>query len=105
MRRHVGLMLLAVNTLLALVLAWLWVSPDGSLKNVHWSAPKAQMSNLRDLIPALGKPVPMDQSQFLAMLDRPLFSPTRRPPPPPPRAPERKPPTSRGWASITSATN
>ncbi len=34
----------------------------------------------------------MDQSQFLAMLDRPLFSSTRRPPPPPPPPPVEAPP-------------
>ena len=92
MKRHLGVALLALNLLLVLLLVWLWVRPDGGLKNVHWVEPKAQTLNLDNLVPSLGRPMPMDQSQFLAMLDRPVFSPTRRPPPPPPPPPVQAPP-------------
>lgn len=74
----------AVNLGLAGVLAWLWVTPDGGLRNVHWQAPAARKGDLASIVPpAPGMPVG-DPSQYLAMLDRPLFSTTRRPPPPPP---------------------
>ena len=108
MRRHVGVVLLVINALLALVLIGLWVSPDGHLKNVHWNTPNAQTLNLKDLVPSLGKPAPMDQSQFLTLLDRPLFSPTRRPPPPLPppvstRVEEPPPPDYLAQATVTGS--
>lgn len=92
MKRYLGWGLLALNICLAAVLGWLWFKSSGELKNTHWQQPKAQKSNFDDLVPHLGKPQAMDQSQFLAMLDRPLFSPTRRPPPPPPPPPVEAPP-------------
>jgi len=92
MKRYLGWALAALNIVLALVLAWLWFKPNGELRNAHWEAPRAQKSNFDDVVPRLGKPQPMDQSQFLAMLDRPLFSSTRRPPPPPPPPPVEAPP-------------
>ena len=84
MKRFTSLILLAINILLVVILVGIWFNSDGSLKNVKWQEPISQKINLDNLIPSLGKPMPMDESQFLAMLDRPLFSPTRRPPPPPP---------------------
>ena len=92
MKRYLGWVLLALNISLAAVLGWLWLKSNGEVKNSHWEIPRAQKSNFDDLVPHLGKPQAMDQSQFLAMLDRPLFSPTRRPPPPPPPPPVEAPP-------------
>lgn len=92
MRRYVGWMLVILNVLLALVLGWMWFKPNGELKNIHWTVPRGQKANLTDVVPHVGKPQGMDQSQFLAMLDRPLFSISRRPPPPPPPPPAAVPP-------------
>ena len=92
MKRYIGLMLAAVNIALAAVLAWMWLTPRGELKNIHWEAPRGQKANLDGVVPHLGKAQAIDQSQFLAMLDRPLFSLTRRPPPPPPPPPAAVPP-------------
>lgn len=84
MRRYALQILLLVNAALALVLLWLWVLPDGSLRNVHWQPPEARKTDLANMLPALPGVGSADTSQFIAMLDRPLFSMTRRPPPPPP---------------------
>lgn len=58
--------------------------PDGQLRNVRWQPPEPVKVDLQALLPALPGPGQADTSQFLGMLERPLFSPTRRPPPPPP---------------------
>jgi hypothetical protein len=92
MKRYISVFLVAANTLLVLGLAWLWFTPGGELKNSHWSVPRGQKANLDDVVPRLGKAQAMDQSQFLAMLERPLFSPSRRPPPPPPAPAAEAPP-------------
>ena len=84
MRRYALQILLLVNAALALVLLWLWVLPDGSLRNVLWQPPEARKTDLANMLPALPGVGSADTSQFIAMLDRPLFSMTRRPPPPPP---------------------
>lgn len=83
MKRHLSAILIAVNAALAALLAWLWLAP-GSQERSHWTAPAPRTTDYEALVPPLGKPQPMDQREFLAMLDRPLFSITRRPPPPPP---------------------
>ncbi len=90
MKKHVLHALLVLNAALVLVLAWLWVDTSGHLRNIHWQAPAPQTTDYAAMIPALPGPAPSDTSRFIAMLDRPLFSPTRRPPPPPPssQAPE-----------------
>lgn len=92
MKRYISAILVVVNTLLVLALAWMWFTPGGELKNAQWSVPRGQKANLDNVVPRLGKAQAMDQSQFLAMLDRPLFSPSRRPPPPPPVAAAEAPP-------------
>ncbi|MBN9572300.1 MAG: hypothetical protein J0H16_00040 [Alicycliphilus denitrificans] len=90
MKKHALHALLALNVALVLVLAWLWIDKTGHLRNVHWQPPSPQTTDYAAMVPALPGPAPADTSQFIAMLDRPLFSPTRRPPPPPPppQAPE-----------------
>lgn len=92
MKRYISAILVAASVVLALVLAWMWFTPSGGLKNAHWEVPRGQKANLDDIVPRLGKAQAMDHSQFLAMLDRPLFSLTRRPPPPPPVAAAEPPP-------------
>ena len=39
MKRYALNLLLLLNATLALVLAWMWFAPDGSLRNAHWTAP------------------------------------------------------------------
>lgn len=84
MRRYVLHVLLLVNVGLAAVLAWLWVTPAGTLRDVHWQPPAARKTDFASMLPALPAVSTPDTGQFVAMLDRPLFSITRRPPPPPP---------------------
>lgn len=91
MRRYAPHFLLSVNAALVLCLLWLWFTPDGALRNVHWQAPAAQKSDFAAMLPGLPGVTPADTSHFIAMLDRPLFSITRRPPPPPPPPPASSP--------------
>ncbi len=76
--------LLLASLLLALALAWLWVGLDGSLRGVRWQPPAAHKPDFSSLVPALPIPPAATLDQFVATLDRPLFSPNRRPPPPAP---------------------
>lgn len=84
MKRQALNLLVLLNATFVLMLAWLWFSPDGSLRNIHWTAPPPLTANYSAMLPPLPGAASADTSQFLAMLDRPLFSPSRRPPPPPP---------------------
>lgn len=84
MKRYALPVLLLLNGVLALGLAWLWFTPQGTLRNVRWQPPVAQQTDLSNLLPALPPLVQADTGQFMVLLERPLFSPTRRPPPPPP---------------------
>lgn len=92
MRRHAMQILLLANVTLVFVLLWLWFLPDGSLRNAHWQPPEARKADLASMLPSLPGVGSADTSQFVAMLDRPLFTITRRPPPPPP--PPQAPPPS-----------
>ena len=87
MKRYALNLLLLLNATLALVLAWMWFAPDGSLRNAHWTAPPPRTANYSAMLPPLPGIASADTSQFIAMLDRPLFSSSRRPPPPPPPPP------------------
>ncbi len=89
MKLSVTRTLIVVNAGLAAALAWLWLNPDGSLRNTRWEPPTPVSPALSSLLPALpSQASAADISRFVATLDRPLFSPTRRPPiPPPPPAP------------------
>lgn len=84
MRRFALPILIAFNAAMLFGLAWLWLTPDGGLRNMRWQAPEPVKADLQSLLPHLPGQVQADTSQFLGMLERPLFSPTRRPPPPPP---------------------
>lgn len=93
MKRYALYILLALNGGLALLLAWLWIGADGSLRDVHWKPPLPHTTDFAAMLPAVPGVAPADTSQFIAMLDRPLFSATRKPPPPPapPQAAEEPP--------------
>ncbi|GKT22027.1 hypothetical protein [Acidovorax sp. SUPP3334] len=84
MKRYALHLLLAINTALLIFLAWMWIAPDGSIRNVRWEAPAPHRTDFASMLSALPGVTNADTTQFIAMLDRPLFSFTRRPPPPPP---------------------
>ncbi|WP_312843857.1 hypothetical protein [Diaphorobacter nitroreducens] len=83
MKRYALYILLALNGGLALLLAWLWIGADGSLRDVHWKPPLPHTTDFAAMLPVVPGVASADTSQFIAMLDRPLFSATRKPPPPP----------------------
>lgn len=82
MRVHVIRILVAINVLLALALALLWFDLHGNLRNVRWTPPAPISPDFSKMVPALSRQAVADTGRFVAALDRPLFSPTRRPPPP-----------------------
>lgn len=65
-------------------LAALWLKPDGSLRNTLWTPPEPVMPDLQFADPLPVSASKVDVGLFVATLERPLFSPNRRPPPPPP---------------------
>ncbi|MBU1354327.1 MAG: hypothetical protein KKB95_20895 [Gammaproteobacteria bacterium] len=79
-----------LNLALLFGLALMWVQPDGTPRDVRWQEPAPLPADLSSLVTPLMPDKAVDASRFLAMLERPLFSLTRRPPPPPP--PEQPPP-------------
>ncbi len=91
MKKHSLHVLWFINVVLVLVLASLWVDKSGHLRNIHWQAPALQAVDYASMVPALPRTVPTDTAQFIAMLDRPVFSPTRRPPPAPLPSDEKAP--------------
>ncbi len=84
MKRYTLHLLLLVNAALLLLLGWMWVDTDGSVRNVHWQPPEPHRTDFAAMLPALPGVTNADTGQFIAMLDRPIFAFTRRPPPPPP---------------------
>lgn len=84
MKRYTFHIFLLMIALLAAILLRMWFHTDGRLRNIHWQPPEAQIQNFADMVPTLPDRIQGDTSRFLAMFERPLFSPTRRPPPPPP---------------------
>lgn len=84
MNRGLTVFLLVLSMLLAGLLVWLWVTPSGALRGVHWKPPAAVRPDLGSLSSMSLQRDDADASRFMAILDRPVFSPTRRPPPPPP---------------------
>lgn len=81
MKRYVLSLLGAANLLLALGLGALWMDKDGSLRNTRWLPPSPITADYNAMLPMLPTRSPVDGGRALAMLERPLFSPTRRPPP------------------------
>lgn len=77
------LLLVGFNVLLLCLLAWLWVDPQGGWRGTHWQPPAAVKPELGGVSAAMVAREDADVARFMAILDRPLFSPGRRPPPPP----------------------
>lgn len=91
MKRNALTLLVALNVVLVLVLAALWLHRDGSVRNVRWQAPKPITSDYLQMLPVLPERTRVDTARFMSWLERPLFSVTRRPPPPPPPSPSVPP--------------
>lgn len=75
--------LLALNFALLIVLLALWVDTKGQLRGINWTQPAPLGIDAPGMVPTLPERE-IRQGQFLETLERPLFSPSRRPPPPPP---------------------
>ena len=71
----------AVLLLLGAALAWLWFDANGALRNVRWQEPEPHQPDFSSMVAQLPSQEPTDLSRFVATLERPLFSPSRRPPP------------------------
>ena len=101
MKRHVLTLLLLTTAALVLVLAFLWLAPDGSLRNVRWEPPVPVTSDYLQMLPVLPERSRVDTSRFMALLERPLFSLTRRPPPPAPPPVAEVPPDNLSTARLS----
>lgn len=77
MRRYLIPALILTNVALAGGLAWRWIAPDGEVRDVRWIPPASIKPVLTD---AVLPPWSADLGNFMAALDRPLFSATRKPP-------------------------
>lgn len=92
LKRYAGYGLAGINLLLLGGLAYLWVDADGHLRNLIWLPPAAQSLTLDPVSLQRGAAsADADVGRFVVIVDRPLFSSTRRPPPPPPPPPPPKP--------------
>lgn len=84
--------LLALNVVLVAGGAYLWIDPQGALRDMVWVPPEAQPPQISPVgLPAGVGGGEADVNRFVATMDRPLFSPSRRPPPPPPPPAPPKP--------------
>lgn len=84
MRRYSLHLLTLLGTGLLVLLGALWLNLDGTVRNGTWIAPEPHTTDYQAMVPALPPVGSANTSRFIAMLERPLFSVTRRPPPPPP---------------------
>jgi hypothetical protein len=93
MKRGATTWLVGFDMLLLCWLAWLWVDPRGGLRAIHWQPPTAIKPELGSLSGIATGREDTDVARFMMILDRPIFSPTRRafisaksttPPPPNP---------------------
>lgn len=82
MKRYVMHMLVALDVALALVLLAMWFDTGGQLRNAQWQRPAAIKPDFAAMLSPLARQGNDDVGRFVATLDRPLFSPNRRPPPP-----------------------
>lgn len=81
MKQRGILVLILLNAMLVLALAWMWVDTSGRLRNVHWQAPAPVQPDFSQVLSMSSRRNAGDMQQFIATLDRPLFAPNRRPPP------------------------
>ncbi len=83
MRQYLFRILVGANLAMLALLIWIWVDQEGHVRDVRWQRPGPVRPDISGL--QIKPPVRASEAdrQFVATLDRPLFSPTRRPPPPP----------------------
>ena len=81
--------LLFINVMAMAGLAFLWVDQSGHLRQISWKAP-SQIKAVLDTPSQFSLPLSSDPAPFGVTLERPLFTPDRRPPPPilPPPPPD-----------------
>ena len=103
LNRYALHLIVGLNFVLILALAALWIGPDGKVRNLQWQRPAPQTSDYASMLPELPSVVPANTGAFMAILERPLFTITRRPPPPPPppKAVEAPPPDTLSTARLT----
>ena len=90
MKRYAMVVLCVLNVVLVFGLLGAWFKPDGSLRNVHWTPPESVSVDYLGSVPVLPARNAIDIGRVVAMTDRPLFVPGRRPPPPPPQVAQQK---------------
>ena len=81
MRLSTTPLLIGLNVLLAGAIAALWITPEGGLRGAHWQPPATVRPDLGAVPAVSASQDDADTSRFVAILDRPLFSTTRRPAP------------------------
>lgn len=81
MKRHVTSILVGIDAVLALVLTAMWFHTDGKLRHAHWLPPAAIKPDFAGMLSPLARQSTDDVGRFVSTLERPLFSPNRRPPP------------------------
>lgn len=81
MKRYTTYALVVLDVALLGVLAWLWFDQNGQPRGVDWSPPVAIQPDLSGVSSAPSGPSPASMALVLETLERPLFSPSRRPPP------------------------
>lgn len=99
MNRYALHALVGLNLLLALLLAFLWIGPDGQPRSLQWQPPAPQTTDYAAMLPEIPGAVPMSTGTIMALLERPLFTITRRPAPPP-KAAEAPPPDTLSTARL-----
>ena len=82
MKQNAIRLLLALNLALAAALAWLWVDAQGQWRNTRWQPPLPVQPDFAGLASSLPVPQAPDIAKFIATLERPLFTPSRKPAPP-----------------------
>ena len=80
MKRYVVPALVILNFALLAALGALWFDAGGQLRNATWQRPAAIKPDFAAMLAPLAFPGGDNTGQFVATLDRPLFSPNRRPP-------------------------
>ncbi len=90
--------LMSMVLILSIALGWMWVEPNGQLRDLAWVAPAMVRPDTKMLpIDLKGGPVNAG-ANYSVVLDRPIFAPDRRPPPPP--SPPKPPPPPDPLADI-----